>query len=92
MSATTNGSGFPPNPVTAPRGHEQKFSELVTRYDIKRLGISLSNTQLIRLERANRFPRRIYLTPSRVVWYAHEVWAWIEARAAEREHRVYSDY
>jgi prophage regulatory protein len=68
------------------------FNELLRRTDLKNLGIQLSNTQLLRLEAANRFPRRIYLTPARVVWYAHEVRAWIEDRAAERAHRVYSDY
>jgi predicted DNA-binding transcriptional regulator AlpA len=71
---------------------DNKNLDLLTRADIKRLGIALSNTQLLRLERNNRFPRRIYLTPARVVWYAREIFAWIEARAAEREHRVYANY
>jgi len=65
---------------------------LLTRNDLKRLGISLSNTQLIRLERDGRFPRRVYLTPARVVWLESEILEWIEARAAERAHRVYSEY
>lgn len=67
-------------------------TQLLTRSDIRKLGITLSNTQLLRLEAKQRFPRRIYLTPARVVWYAHEITAWIEARAAERAHRVYGNY
>lgn len=65
---------------------------LMTRQDLRGIGISLSNTQLLRLEGKKRFPRRIYLTPARVVWYRHEIIAWIGARAAERQHRVYAVY
>ena len=71
---------------------ESSAPQLLKREDIKLLGISLSNTQLLRLEAKNRFPRRIYLTPGKVVWYAHEIHLWIDARAAERSQRIYSNY
>ena len=65
---------------------------LLTRPELNGRGIRLSNTQLLRLEAAGQFPRRIYLTPARVVWYVHEIDAWIESRASQRAHRVYSKY
>jgi predicted DNA-binding transcriptional regulator AlpA len=72
---------------------KDKFDQaLLIRADLANLGIKLSNTQLLRLERDNRFPRRIYLTPARVVWYRREIDAWIQSRADERSRRTYSDY
>lgn len=64
---------------------------LITLAEVKKL-VGLSNTHLIRLEEENLFPRRLYLTPHRVVYYAHEIEKWIEARAAERAHRKYGKY
>ena len=64
---------------------------LLSRADLKALGIVYSNVHLLRLELLQRFPRRIYLSPARVAWLAHEINNWIEERAAERDRHVQSD-
>lgn len=64
---------------------------LLTRGDLKALGIWQSNTTLLRLEAAGRFPRRIRLAGASVCWDRDEVMAWIDARKAERANWVYAD-
>ena len=46
--------------------------------------IGLSDSQLRRLEKAGKFPRRVSLGPGRVGWIGSEVDGWIEALMAER--------
>ena len=65
--------------------------QLLTAADLRRIGVHASNTTLIRWEAGNRFPRRIYVGVRRA-WIRSEIEAWITARAAERAHRVYSNY
>lgn len=64
---------------------------LLTRADLKALGIWQSNTTLLRLEAAGRFPRRLRLAGASVCWDREEIMAWIEARKAERANWVYAD-
>ena len=68
---------------------EQKL--LLSRKDLKDLGIFQSNATLIRAEMRGRFPKRIQLSSGLVCWDRAEIQAWIEARKAERDKRVYSD-
>jgi prophage regulatory protein len=56
---------------------------------LKDTGINFSREHLWRLERANKFPRRIYLSPQKVAWFEDEIFGWLEQRAAERATRVY---
>lgn len=61
--------------------------QLVSRKQLRELGIALSFTQIDRLEKRGRFPSRIKLgwhRESRVVWRYEEVLAWIEQRAANK--------
>jgi predicted DNA-binding transcriptional regulator AlpA len=64
---------------------------LYTRADLKRLGITVSNTSLLRWESVGRFPRRIRMAGTSVAWIAAEVTAWLAARAEERAHTLYAD-
>ena len=41
---------------------------------------TLSGSQLDRLEKAGKFPKRIFISERRVAWLASEVSAWIQAR------------
>lgn len=68
---------------------EQKI--LLSRKDLKGIGIFQSNATLIRAEMRGRFPKRIQLSSGLVCWDRAEIQAWIEARKAERDKRVYSD-
>ena len=47
--------------------------------------VPYTRQHLSRLEKLDRFPRRIMLGERRVAWLEDEVRAWVEARAAERE-------
>lgn len=64
---------------------------LLTRRDLKRLGISVSNSSLLRWEAHSRFPRRIRMAGTTVAWPADEILEWIEARKAERTRHHYAD-
>ena len=52
--------------------------------ELRELGITYSKEHLRRLEATEQFPKRVRLTPSRVVWMFNEVMAWINDRADER--------
>ena len=57
---------------------------LVSRKQLRELGVPYSFQHLDRLERAGEFPRRIKLgrhRGSRVVWRYKEVLDWLEGRA-----------
>jgi Predicted transcriptional regulator len=64
---------------------------VLTRGDLKRLGIKVSNTTLLRWEACSRFPRRIRMAGSSVAWLAAEVYAWLDQRASERAGHHYAD-
>ena len=64
---------------------------LLTRADLKTLGVWLSNSQLLRLESDGRFPRRVRLSASSVCWAKDEVLEWLKARKEERKNWYYSD-
>lgn len=65
---------------------------LLSRSDLKHLGITVSNSSLLRWEQHGRFPRRIRLAGTTVAWLKSEVDAWLEARAEERSRHVYADF
>lgn len=58
---------------------------LINRRQLQAWGIHYSNTHLIRLEREGKFPKRLRLSPCRVVWMADEIKAWLSGKAAERD-------
>jgi prophage regulatory protein len=64
---------------------------VLTRDDLKRMGIKVSNTSLLRWEALGRFPRRIRMAGSSVAWLAAEVDAWLDQRASERAGHHYAD-
>ena len=65
---------------------------VLSRDDLSRLGIRVSNSSLLRWEAAGRFPRRIRMAGTSVAWIKAEVDAWIEARAEERSRHIYADF
>lgn len=64
---------------------------LLGRADLRALGIRFSNSQLLRLEAAQRFPRRVRLSGASVCWDRDEVMGWIDARKEERAGWHYAD-
>lgn len=73
----------------APENPQRKV--LLTRADLKALGIGVSPTTLLRWEQNKRFPRRIRMAGTSVAWLAAEVDAWFADRASERDRHVYAD-
>ena len=65
---------------------------LATRDDLKRMGINVSRTTLLRWELNGRFPRRIRMGGTSVAWFMSEIQDWLTDRAAERSRTHYAEY
>ncbi|WP_299828654.1 AlpA family transcriptional regulator [uncultured Roseobacter sp.] len=65
---------------------------LASRADLKRLGINVSNTTLLRWEARGRFPRRIRMAGTSVAWFLSEIEDWLAESAAERVRTHYAEY
>jgi predicted DNA-binding transcriptional regulator AlpA len=65
---------------------------LATRDDLKRMGINVSNTSLLRWEKQGRFPRRIRMAGTSVAWFVSDLEDWLAERAEERARTHYADY
>jgi prophage regulatory protein len=84
--------------VTAPSGRAESalpqtdrpmLRRLLNFSQIREIGIRFSREHLWRLEAANKFPRRIYLSPQKIAWFEDEILAWLADRADQRANRVY---
>lgn len=64
---------------------------LLSRKDLKRLGIHVSDPTLLRWQQNGRFPRRLKLAGCTCAWLATEVEAWLAECAAARANHVYAD-
>ena len=60
--------------------------QLVSKKELKALGIPYSFQHIARLEKAGAFPVRVQLGPCRVAWRYDEVLDWIAKRVAARDH------
>lgn len=65
---------------------------LASRADLKRLGITVSNTTLLRWEARGRFPRRIRMAGTSVAWLVSDLENWLAERDAERARTHYAEY
>lgn len=65
---------------------------LATRADLKRLGIIVSNSTLLRWEARGRFPRRVRLAGTSVAWLLNEIEQWLSERAEERSRTHYAEF
>ena len=57
---------------------------LLDRADLRRRGIKISNSTLLRLEAVGRFPKRIRVGDHSVAWLAIEIDTHVTALADER--------
>lgn len=64
---------------------------LLSRANLKQLGIRVSNSSLLRWEASGRFPRRVRMAGTTVAWLAREIDEWLAARAEERARTHYAD-
>jgi len=63
----------------------QNPRKLVSKRELKSVyGVPYSFMHIARLEVAGQFPQRIRLGANRVAWFADEIEAWIDERAAHR--------
>ena len=58
---------------------------LVSKKELKALGIPYSFQHIARLEKDGKFPQRVQLGPCRVAWRYTEVCAWVAERVALRD-------
>ena len=65
---------------------------IVGREDLQTIGITVSNSSLLRWEQDGRFPRRLRLAGTRVAWLKSEIDTWLSDRAEERKRHVYADF
>ncbi len=65
---------------------------LYQREDLREMGITKSNTTLLRWEQLGRFPRRVRMAGTSVAWLASDIEQWFRDRAEERAHYRYADY
>jgi prophage regulatory protein len=59
-------------------------TQLLSRDDLRRLGVKYSNVHLLRLEADGKFPKRLYLSPARVAWVEIEVSEYVARCIAAR--------
>jgi len=58
---------------------------LLNRVALKRRGITISNSTLLRLEASGGFPQRVRLAKNSVAWIAAEIDAYLDELASARE-------
>ncbi len=58
---------------------------LISKKELKQLGIPYSPQHIARLERGGLFPKRIQLGACRIAWRYDEVCAWVAERVARRD-------
>lgn len=61
-----------------------KHKTLLTRTDLAEMGISYSNSHLLKLEKDRLFPQRIYLSAQKICWDRTEISEWLEAQRKRR--------
>ena len=73
--------------------HQQPLESrlILSRTDLRALGIWQSNTTLLRLEVKGSFPRRLKIGGTATAWDSKEILDWLEERRAERARWVYAD-
>ncbi len=58
---------------------------LVSKKELKSLGIPYSLSHIARLEKAGKFPQRVRLGACRVAWSYEEICEWVNQRIAQRD-------
>ena len=58
---------------------------LVSKKELKALGIPYSFQHIARLEKAGQFPKRVQLGACRVAWSYQEVCDWVASKVALRD-------
>ena len=70
---------------------QQTQKLLLSRRDLKGIGVTVSNSSLLRWEALGRFPRRIRMAGTSVAWLASEIEDWVAQRSKERVTHCYAD-
>lgn len=65
---------------------------IISRDYLKQIGVTVSNSSLLRWEQTGHFPRRIRLAGTHVAWLKSEIDAWLIERSEERKKTVYADF
>lgn len=57
---------------------------LITRKELKEMGIYASNTTLLRWDAAGEFPKRVRMSRTSIAWLLAEIIEWLNDKAGER--------
>jgi len=58
---------------------------LISKKELKTIGIPYSFQHIARLEKVGKFPKRIQLGQCRVAWVYQEICEWVAERIARRD-------
>lgn len=64
--------------------------KLLNFRQLRDLGIHYSREHLWRLERTNRFPRRVRLSPQKIAWLETEIQDWLREKLEARASQEYA--
>jgi prophage regulatory protein len=64
---------------------------LISKKELKTVGIPYSPQHIARLEKAGQFPKRVPLGQCRVAWVYEEICKWIADRVARRDAALKAD-
>ncbi|MDU8910993.1 helix-turn-helix transcriptional regulator [Aestuariicoccus sp. MJ-SS9] len=64
--------------------HGEIVMRILSKRELKEL-VLYSPQHIARLEKAGKFPKRVYLGPNRVGWVEDEVLNWLQERLDRRE-------
>jgi prophage regulatory protein len=59
-------------------------THLITKAELRRM-VPYTPQHILRLEKQNKFPKRIQVGDNRVAWILAEVQMWIDARVSQRD-------
>jgi prophage regulatory protein len=59
-------------------------THLITKAELRRM-VPYTPQHILRLEKQNKFPKRIQVGDNRVAWILAEVQSWIDARVGQRD-------
>jgi prophage regulatory protein len=62
---------------------EENLDRIISASERRQI-VPYSDMHIWRLERNNKFPKRVHLGPRRVGWSLNEIMEWINARKSER--------
>ena len=72
--------------MNAPMTGTTPTTRLITKAELRRM-VPYTPQHILRLEKQNKFPKRVQVGANRVAWILSEVQSWIDTRVSQRDPR-----